>query len=626
MINGPPAVAPVGENAAAGKHRRRRRERCAFRPRRAPQITFDSPVHGATLPPVPVFRAVALSVKAEVLMPNEMDINKVIQGATRQMDLGDLARLGHKRVRVIDEARIRELISQAVQQAIDAEMQDEGARERRLAAEKSKRELEARIAESQAQLESGAVATQESNQLREEVSRLKAQLSDATQVVEAEKRRLAEESQKEFQKLLANAKAEVEAKSSALEAALRDMLGRAEQAIPREELAALPKPQQTGPGAAPAAEMLESLSLRVGVLGRIAESAEREVASREQDIALAAAERHRIQNELKASKDDVEKFRGEAQTLQRQLDARDQDIAVAAGEQRRLQTELKALKEEVEKRREEAFNLQRQLDARGQEHAAAAGERERVQLDLKAARDNAEQSRQELSSLQRQLDGRDQDIAVAAAEARRLQAEMKALRDEAEKRTGEIHSLQRQVDAREHDVMLAAIEQRRVREELNHAREQANRATELEGEVRRLNSERELLMARIEENRTRETAGSEQIAKLTEKIDSIKGAGVGGEQLASLKGALGEEIARQIAWAMSSQKTGVIGVDPGLQLDALFNQKVETNVESIKTEKKGGESMAAKLAKLRGARGTKDSGGGGAAPSSPSGTGEEGKQ
>ncbi|HOX06760.1 MAG TPA: hypothetical protein PK280_10175 [Planctomycetota bacterium] len=554
-------------------------------------------------------------------MPEKMDINKVIQGATRQMDLGDLAKLGHKRVRVIDEARIRELISQAVQQAIDAEMQDESARERRLAAEKSKRELEAKIAEGQAQLESGGVSSQEGLALRDEVAKLKAQLGEATQVVEAEKRRLAEESQKEFNKLLANAKAEVEAKSSALEAALRDMLGRAEQAIPREELASLPRQQPSTPGAAPATEMLEALSLRLGVLGRIAEGSEREVAARDQDIALAAAERHRLQNEVKSVQLDVEKHRMEAANLQRQLDARDQDIATAVAEQRRLNAEIKALKDEVEKRRQEAFNLQRQVDARGQESTVVAAERERAQQELKAAREETEKVRSELSALQRQMDGRDQDLATAAAEARRVQAETKALREEADKRRDELHSLQRQIDAREHDVMLAAIEQRRMREELHHIREQANRATELEGEIRRLNSERELLLARIEENRTREVAGSEQIAKLSEKLDAIKGAGVGGEQLASLKGALGEEIARQISWAMTAQKTGVVGVDPGLQLDALFSQKVETNVESIKTEKRGGESMAAKLAKLRGAKGGKESGGGGDAPQAPAGTG-----
>jgi len=78
---------------------------------------------------------------------------------------------------------------------------------------------------------------------------------------------------------------------------------------------------------------------------------------------------------------------------------------------------------------------------------------------------------------------------------------------------------------------------------------------------------------------------------------------------------------------MTAQKTGVSGIDPGLQLDALFNQKVETNVEAIKIEKHGGDSVAAKLARLRGSKGAKDSGGGASAPPpAASGTGEEGKQ
>jgi hypothetical protein len=69
-----------------------------------------------------------------------------------------------------------------------------------------------------------------------------------------------------------------------------------------------------------------------------------------------------------------------------------------------------------------------------------------------------------------------------------------------------------------------------------------------------------------------------------------------------MKGSIGEEIQRQVSWALSAQKTGASGIDPGLQLEALFSQEIETNIESVKIEEKKGKSLTDKLAKLREAK------------------------
>jgi hypothetical protein len=69
---------------------------------------------------------------AGAAMPERVDVGKIIQSGSRRVDLGELAKMGHKKVRAIDERRIMELITQAVEQAIEGE--DLDARERRVAA------------------------------------------------------------------------------------------------------------------------------------------------------------------------------------------------------------------------------------------------------------------------------------------------------------------------------------------------------------------------------------------------------------------------------------------------------------------------------------------------------------
>jgi uncharacterized protein involved in exopolysaccharide biosynthesis len=148
-----------------------------------------------------------------------------------------------------------------------------------------------------------------------------------------------------------------------------------------------------------------------------------------------------------------------------------------------------------------------------------------------------------------------------------------------------------------------------VREDLNQARAEAARAGALDGEVRRLTSERELLLARIEEMRVRESEAGTRIAELSGKLGEIQGSSVksSGELLdaiSGMKGSIGEEVARQVAWALSAQKTGLGGgIDPGLQLDALFGRDLETNIEVVKTEERNDNKLKEKLAKLREARG-----------------------
>lgn len=395
-------------------------------------------------------------------MPDQIDIGRVIQSGSRQMDLGELAKLGHKKVRVIDERRIRELIAQAVQQTLERDAQDVAGRERREAAEKARADLESRLAESQAKLDQESLASKEVERLRSEVTGLQGKLVENTQIIEAEKRRLAEASQKEFQRLLASAREELEAKRGVYEKALHQMLQRADKALPKDEAAAMPAlPPE---GGAEAAQLLEALNQRLQGLSRVAESATQDVSSRDQDIALAAAERRRQEMEINRLRDEIEKLRTEVRERERQLDSREQDVAMAALAQRRLSEENRTLRQEAAK------------------------------------------------------------------------------------------------------------------------------VAELSGENRRLSSERELLLSRFNEAKQREASSEKQTADFK-------------EALGTMKGALTEEIARQVSWALSAQKTGVQAIDPNLQLEVLFSQQVETNIESVKVEERSGQTLAAKLAKLREARG-----------------------
>ena len=454
-------------------------------------------------------------------MPDDIDINKVIQSGSRQMDLGDLAKLGHKKVRVIDERRIRELITRAVQQTIERESADGAGRARRQAAEQEKGELQGRLVEYQARLEGEQLASKEVEKLRAELRTLQGQLQANDEIIESEKARIAAESQKEFQNLLKNAQQELETKKGAYQRALREMLANADQALPRTELAELPVVATDGE--VPAADMLQALNSRVEALGRLLNSSEREVASRDQDIAMAAAEHRRQGNEINRLRKENDDLRVQVRDQERQLDSREQDVSVAAGERRKQ-------KEVIER-------LGRNLD----------------------------ESREAL------------------------------------------HEKERQVDQREQDVAMAALEQRRLREETKHLREEAAKVAEMSGEIRRLNSERDLLMARITEAQERERAAAEQIAGMAGKLSEVQGVSAQSsedlkETISGLKGSLGEEIARQVSWALSAQKTGTQAVDPGLQLEALFSQEVETNIESVKVEERTGETLTDKLAKLREAR------------------------
>ncbi len=454
-------------------------------------------------------------------MPDDIDIGKVIQSGSRQMDLGDLAKLGHKKVRVIDERRINELISQAVQNAIEREGADSAGRLRREAAEKAKAELEAQLAEHQARLDVESLASKEVEKLRVEVAGLQGQLKESTAVIETEKQRIAADSQKEFQRLLKSTQQGLEEKKGAYEKALRGMLERADQSIPKEELADLPV-VAVGEEVQ-AAHMLEALNRRVEKLGTLLGTAKAEVAGRDQDIAMAAAEHHRQKNEIERLKKEGENLRLDLRDKERQFDGREQDLAVAAGERRKQ-------KEVVER-------LGKQLDE---------------------------------------------------------------MRDE-------LRDKERQFDAREQDVTMAALEQRRLRDETKHLREEAGKVAELSGEVRRMTSERELLMARIEEYRDRERTASDQVTDMAGKLAEVQTGGTQSsgelmEAISGMKGSLTEEIARQISWALSAQKTGATGIDPGLQLEALFSQEIETNIESVKIEERTGKTLTDKLAKLREAR------------------------
>jgi len=497
-------------------------------------------------------------------MPEDFDIGKVIQRGSRQMDLGDLAKMGHKKVRVIDERRIRELISQAVQVTLEREAEDSVGRERRVAAEKSKAELQERLSEYKARIEGDELASKELEKLRGELNQANAELKKQTEVIAAEKKRIAEESQKEFNNLLKNAQKGLEDKKDAYEKALREMIGSANRSIPQDEQDDLPVIAPAGSDVQ-AADMLEALNRRVDKLGRLLDEANAGIVSREQDIAMAAAEHRRQHNEIDRLKKEVDELKLEVRDKERQIDASQQDMAVAAGDRRKDKEVIERLGSQLDESRDSVRDRERQLEALQQDLGTAAGDRRK-----------------------------DKEVIE------RLGSQLDEARDE-------IRDKQRQIDQREQDVAMAALEQRRLREDLNKAREEAARVAELNGEVRRLNSERDLLMARLEEFREREREAASQIANMTDKLTEVQGSGARTsdelmEAISGMKGSIGEEIQRQVSWALSAQKTGSGGIDPGMQLDALFSQEIETNIESVKVEEGKGKTLTDKLAKLREAR------------------------
>jgi len=234
-------------------------------------------------------------------MAKDIDIGKIIKGGSRSVQLGDLAKMGHKKVRVIDERRIMELITRAVQQTIERE--DTAARERRYAAEKTSRELKEHLVRVQAKLGEESLASKEAERLRAEVVGLRGKLKSNAEVIEAEKRRIAEQSQKEFQRLLQDAKDGAQASTSdAYGRVVRQMIQRAEGMIPRQDLDKLP-PVPTS-SKTQAASLLKALSQRLEILGRLVDGAGSDIAARDQDMALAVMEQRRLREENSRLRDE----------------------------------------------------------------------------------------------------------------------------------------------------------------------------------------------------------------------------------------------------------------------------------------------------------------------------------
>jgi hypothetical protein len=494
-----------------------------------------------------------------------LDINSVIQGGSRRMDVDDLAKLGHKKVRVIDAKRIHELITEAVKVTIAKESANSAGRSRREEAEKTQAETQERLAEYQQRLEDGELANKEIEKLREQLAGAHKELRASTDVIEEEKKRIAKDSQKEFQKLLKNQTKDIEEKKDAYESALRGIIASANQGIPLDEQKSLPEVAPEGEPVTGKA-LLNALNLRIETLCKLHEDARLGIMSRDQDVAMAVAERRRQLNDTVGIKKELEKAKFEKLDSQRQLDALQQDLSVAAVERRKQQ--------------EVIDRLGKQLD----------------------------DGRDKLSESERKLESGDQDVAVAVAERRKQKELIERLGKQLDDRKDEVREKQRQIDQREHDIAMIGLKQREVRVELNKLRDEAAKVANLEGELRRMNGERDLLLSRIEEYRSREDDANARLDNMGDKLAEAHGSSSKtGEDLmeaiSGMKGSLGEEIARQVSWAFSAQKTGAIGIDPGMQLDALFSQELETNIESVKIKEEKGGGLKDKLAKLRAAQG-----------------------
>ncbi len=283
---------------------------------------------------------------------NGLDINRVIREGTRRMDLDSLARLGHRNVRVIDEERIHELIARAVDQAIEADSADLAQRQRRLDAQKTRDELHQQLAEHQLeQVRSRDGRGAADGALEAEIAELQAGIADADRIIEEERRRIAEQSRQEFEKFLRSARAELEARAGGYEKALRNMIGRSQELVPAEELAAL-TPVGDEAGGDPAGliaalgERLAAIDRTIAARGSQLDEMRGQLRTREEAIRIASRLSREQEEALARSKDELE-------TVQRQFREQDEDIAIAARQRRALQSEIESVRRQLgEKERE----------------------------------------------------------------------------------------------------------------------------------------------------------------------------------------------------------------------------------------------------------------------------------
>jgi len=413
------------------------------------------------------------------------DVSEIIRGGSRPEDLEALARRGLTRVRVIEERRIADLIAEAVRQAIGRESADHAALERRTEAEKSKREIERRLAENRAELDGDSLASQEVERLRSEVTALQARLAETNQVLDGEKRRLAQKSEREFRKLIDGARAELQSRSNANDRVLAEILRRADEMIPPAQREALDPPAD---GREPwGAALLDALNRRLVAIGQKLEESRSQIASQEEDIAIAAEMRRRLNDEHRKLRAAVAERDAQVERLKEEL------RAAEAGKQR--------LPEEVERKL-----CERMAQARAEYEARArAGEQElRLMIDR----------------LERAIPAEEKaDIARCESGAAAPEALVGLLGRHLEALCRRTESAGQKILAHEQELQALRAEGCRRAEELSHQlEERAGQVAALTARIGQLEEQRQTLLAPVSEFREQENSAAKRLRVLSARL------------------------------------------------------------------------------------------------------------
>jgi chromosome segregation ATPase len=310
--------------------------------------------------------------------PSKIDINQVIKAGTREMDIDSLARMGHKNVRVIDENQISNLITQAVAQVLEHESANLAQTEKRHAATNARREMQQQLSEYKLEMSGLQKAKgEEAQALKAQIADLNKKMGEADQVIDQERKRIAEDSRKEFAKLLNKAKNDLDSAKHEMELekggygkALRDLITRSEELVPEEDRAKLipiPEGDKAGP-----TDLLVALHDRLGALDRVVanrfkklDETKRQLEVQEEDFEIAAKMRHEQQKELEEATKELDGIR-------QQFQDQDEDIAIAARMRKEIQAELEATRSELEGTRAElskrAQNANEDLKAAEKDH------------------------------------------------------------------------------------------------------------------------------------------------------------------------------------------------------------------------------------------------------------------
>ncbi len=268
-----------------------------------------------------------------------IDIKQVIASGTRKASLDQLAKEGHRHVRVINESKINELILHAVMKVIEKRGQDSKLSEEEAAARAELEAIDAEIEKIRARLADDDLSPEEKEQLLERLAELQRNRAIQKQLIDKQTKKIVSDSRDEFKLLLEKQKAEAQ-KMTALEQKVE--LFEKERSELKDELAALREKHAEASAKAGLVDEEELKELRrardrsdedtrkargqVDKVRELWESAKIEQ-NHELERLQAEAERARVEAEAsrtsgKAFQDDLEKlhtdadrYRGEAEEL-----------------------------------------------------------------------------------------------------------------------------------------------------------------------------------------------------------------------------------------------------------------------------------------------------------------------